>query len=197
MRAVLLIVIALPLLGGCSSSGGRCAANMRELCFQIKRWNFEGDTYPPSIASLGMTNDAKLFVSPGSGHVAGAMTNVEDWTDYIYVSGPNEPCMFDVALLICPPENHGGRYGHVCFGSGDIARLPADRIRAAVKEPWGLRRQADWFHEQHFAERIRSQIPGTYRALYGANPQGGANGRQPFSSDTNRTSAAGASRRSR
>jgi uncharacterized protein YegJ (DUF2314 family) len=33
-------------------------------------------------------------------------------------------------------------------------------------------------------------------ALEGANPQGGANGRQPFSSETNRTSAPAASRRS-
>jgi hypothetical protein len=34
------------------------------------------------------------------------------------------------------------------------------------------------------------------RFLRGPNPQGGANGRQPFSSETNRTSAAAASRRS-
>ncbi len=169
---------------------------MRAACYQIKCWNFNGDTYPPSLASLAATNDARVFVSPSSGHAAQTMSNVQEWTDYIYVRGPNEPCMFDVALLICPPENHGGRYGHVCFGSGEVDRLPADRIRALIREPWGLRQQAGWFYEQHFQEKITAQIPETYRVLYRANPQGGANGRQPFSSETNRTSAAAASRRS-
>jgi hypothetical protein len=48
--------------------------------------------------------------------------------------------------------------------------------------------------------RLREEPAGSlkYRVLsyWKTEPQGGANGRQPFSSDTNRTSAAAASRRS-
>jgi hypothetical protein len=46
------------------------------------------------------------------------------------------------------------------------------------------------------AHRLKSALASVGAAAGGANPPGGANARQPFSSDTNRTSAATASRHS-
>jgi hypothetical protein len=112
--------------------------NMMAVWFEMKYWNFNGASFPPSVASLAQTNQPSLFVCPSSGQMPGSMTNVERWTDYIYLSGTHmdDTMLMDVAVLICPPENHGGQFGHVVWGGGWIQRLPADKIRALIKEPW-------------------------------------------------------------
>jgi len=47
--------------------------------------------------------------------------------------------MLDVAILICPPENHNGEFGHVIFGGGaKMIRLPPEKVRALIKEPWSM-----------------------------------------------------------
>ncbi len=137
------------LLVGCSpttrTSAGRanlCMTNMMAIYWEVRYWNFNGDTFPPSLASLAQTNPPPQFVCPCSGHTPGSMTNVEVWTDYIYLSGTYMDSMLlgDVATLICPPENHGGHFGHVVWGDGVIERLPADKIRALIKAPWCMPR---------------------------------------------------------
>src|SRR5689334_13284122 len=109
---------------------------MRTVCVQLRGWYLAGDDYPPLLSSLINQNpNPAIFVCPATGHAAGRMASVEDWTDYIYVAGPYD-FMADVAVLICPPENHGGKYGHILWGSGVIEELPPDRIKALIKEPW-------------------------------------------------------------
>lgn len=51
--------------------------NMMEVWFEMKYWNFNGDSFPPSLASLAHTNQPGFFVCPSSGHMPGSMTNVE------------------------------------------------------------------------------------------------------------------------
>jgi hypothetical protein len=138
-------VLGLSVILGCSprfpDQGGKanlCMTNMMAVWFEMKYWNFNGDSFPPSLASLAHTNQPGFFVCPSSGRTPGSMTNVELWTDYIYLSGTHmdDTMLLDVATLICPPENHGGKFGHVVWGGGWIQRLPADKIRALIKEPW-------------------------------------------------------------
>ena len=141
----LLAPLSILIILGCSSSqssrnrqANLCMTNMMAIYFEVRYWNFDGDSFPPSLASLADTNAPGYFVCPCSGHAAGSMTNVEDWTDYIYLSGRHmdNTMLLDVATLICPPENHGGQFGHVVWGGGWVERLPAEKIRALIKEPW-------------------------------------------------------------
>jgi hypothetical protein len=144
MRA-LAIALGLSVILGCSprpispsQKADLCTTNMMAIYFEVVCWNYNGDSFPPSLASLAQTNPANYFVCPCSGHAPGSVTNVEDWTDYIYLSGTHmdSTMLLDVATLICPPENHDGQFGHVVWGGGWIERLPADKIRALIKEPW-------------------------------------------------------------
>jgi hypothetical protein len=137
----------LMLLISCTASSRRevtkanlCVTNMTTLWWELTYWNFNGDSFPPSLSSLSATSNPALFVCPGSGHTFGPMTNVEEWTDYVYLSGPHmdSSMLLDTAVLICPPENHDGKFGHVVWGGGNAIRLPAKQVRALIKEPWSM-----------------------------------------------------------
>ena len=65
---------------------------------------------------------------------------------------------------------------------------------AYVSSKNGLR--LDFSEDQLFGVWLERTPLRAEHEIPGANPQGGANGRQPFSSETNRTPAAAASRRS-
>ncbi|MCX6925456.1 MAG: hypothetical protein NT154_19945 [Verrucomicrobia bacterium] len=108
---------------------------MKSIWWRMHDWEGEGDQFP---ASLSVLTDApvSLFVCPNSGRQPGAITDVDAWTDYIYVPSTHDWMRLDLAVLVCPPENHGGKYGHVIFGDGWGERLPAAQVRALIKERW-------------------------------------------------------------
>jgi hypothetical protein len=64
------------------------------------------------------------------------MTNVEQWSDYVYAANVQDMLKVGVAVLICPPENHNGKFGHALYGGGNVMRLPPEQIKALVAEPW-------------------------------------------------------------
>src|SRR6516164_5517117 len=110
MRILTIIPLCLLLAVGCSSRADhepagqdRCTTNMMEVWWELHNWIGDGDRWPPSFASLSDTTNTSIFVCPYTGHKAGSLTNVEEWTDYIYIGGASEG-MCDVALLIWPPE---------------------------------------------------------------------------------------------
>jgi hypothetical protein len=144
MRLLIFTICSAIMLAGCSAERSSvktdaCTTNLTAIWRELKIWDWNGDSLPSSFAQLPLTNNPALFVCPDSGHSVGAMSNVVQWTDYIHVTGPPESMMLDVAVLICPPENHNGEFGHVIFGDGaKMIRLPAEKVRALVKEPWSM-----------------------------------------------------------
>ncbi len=170
------IALGLSLILGCSPhrlSQGRqvnlCMTNMMAICFEVRYWNFNGDSFPPSLGSLAVTNPPSYFVCPCSGHTPGLMTNVEAWTDYIYLSGTHmdSTALLDVATLICPPENHGGQFGHVLWGGGWMERLPADKIRALIKEPWCMPTRARGkIGSEYLRTNTTLHVPERFRNIY-------------------------------
>ena len=138
MRAYAIACACLSVLTGCSSAPpptSGCSTNMMAIWWKMREWEGDGDRFPLSLDVLTDAPPA-LFVCPSSGHHSGALTNVDAWTDYIYVPGAQDWMRLDLAVLICPPENHGGKYGHVVFGGGWVKQLPAAEVRALIKEPW-------------------------------------------------------------
>ena len=79
-----------------------------------------------------------------------------------------------------------------------IAYWPDHNHEATTTNELSWARIGQLLDEAVTSARLMRHPMGDYRVLplLGPNPQGGANGRQPFSSETDRTSAAAASRRS-
>jgi hypothetical protein len=138
MRTAAIILVCVAFVSGCSAgrkpSGDPCAANMIAIWDKMDEWEGDRDRFPASLNSVGST--PQLFVCPSSGHKEGTSTNVDEWTDYIYVPSAQDWMRLDLAILICPPENHDGKYGNVLLGGRVVRRLPAAQVRALIKEPW-------------------------------------------------------------
>jgi hypothetical protein len=146
-----------------------CSTNMMGIFLELlKAVGPSGDKFPPSLASLSYFTNYALFVCPTTGHVPGTMSNVEEWTDYIYVSGGNQGTMCNVALLISPPENHGGKFGYVLWGYDYVVQLPTDQVRALIKEPWCLKIQGQGWDE-FVKPEIKVHIPARFASIYGTN----------------------------
>jgi hypothetical protein len=151
---------------------------MMAIWLKLEAWGSEDGRggFPPSLSVL--TDAApSLFLCPSSGREPGAVTNVDEWTDYIYVPNAEDWMRVDLAVLICPPENHGGKYGHVVFGGGQMRRLPAAQAKALIKEPWCMPTPArksisirSYEGEIPFAEYARTNItvhvPDRFRQIY-------------------------------
>ncbi len=174
MRALVIVFCSL-LFVGCSSfptskpvAGDVCMTNMAVIYRALYDWIGERDRFPPSLISVVNATNTAIFVSPGTGHRPGAASEVESWTDYVYVGNGMEVCMCDVALLISPPENHGGSFGYVVWGCGEVVKLPADQIRALVKQPWCMPTKARCGGFDEFAKpQIQIHMPDRFHLIYG------------------------------
>jgi hypothetical protein len=172
MRVAAITLLGLLLFTGCSQSqsekrGDLCLTNFALIREELRPWTLQANSFPSSFNEFHTTN-LTMFVCPGSGHAAGSMTNVADWTDYIYLDRAehiSQAILIDVAILICPPENHGGKYGHVLFGDQSVRRLPADQIRALIKAPWCMSNQS--IYAEHRAPPFGLRVPPYLRSLYG------------------------------
>jgi len=86
----------------------RCQDHLHNLDVAIVRYQeSHSNTYPTRLSELvGGGVVAHDFVCPGSHSPTGSLTNVDQWTDYIYVAdkrGLHEP---GTPVLLCIPENH-------------------------------------------------------------------------------------------
>ena len=86
-------------------------------------------SYPPDFRGLayhGGKRSAHLYVCTGSGNIKGNMTNVHEWTDYVYVANLTDYDSPDVPIVLCPPENHKGKSGLVLFLDGHVESFYPD-----------------------------------------------------------------------
>lgn len=155
-----------------------CSTNMMQLAVWLRIAMGEGYRYPTTLASLAVCTNYPnfsntLLVCPTTGHVPGAISNVEDWTDYVYVGNGDDGGMCDVALLISPPENHGGKFGYVLWGCGNVTQLDASHVRALIKAPWCLpaRAREDTFVREDGFDKfvkptIKVRIPARFAGIY-------------------------------
>jgi hypothetical protein len=124
---------------GCSSKDVPlehvCSANQREIYSLLREFIGSGDTFPKSLGELsGIATNSTLFVCPATSRKPGEMTNVNEWTDYIYLGNLPEIFSIDVPVLICPPENHGGKVAIACFIDGRIRHISKEEIAAYLEK---------------------------------------------------------------
>lgn len=131
----------------------------------------ESDRFPLSLSGLKATKiDPAWLVCPGTGSTPGSLTNVESWTDFVYVGGGWDGVPFS-AVLISPPENHRGNYGYAIFMCGVVRRFSSAEIAALVKRPWLMASNSDATSIEYLAEGLSVRVPVRYRAKYGTGYQ--------------------------
>ncbi len=140
---VILAILAgmCPCSFSCSKERARrskCTANLSQIGKALKMCSMDhADRFPATF--LELTNYVgsfpKLFICPSSDHRVGAMTNVNEWTDYAYVSGLTEADPSDGVSAFCPPENHDGDGGNVLFVDGSVQWVAASDLVAMTSSP--------------------------------------------------------------
>lgn len=137
--------LLLVLLPGCNSGSRRltgdvaaCRSNLWNIRFALERASWQSLHFPQTLEGVaGFEGDIHNYVCPATHHQPGSITNVSEWTDYIYVGGLTEAQDLRIAMIICPPKNHGGQYGQVAYIDRNIVEtLPAEEINKLIKQPW-------------------------------------------------------------
>ena len=146
--------------------------NLDNLSLLIRYAEGEGDGSPYILQAVAETDLAppglmkpELFVCPATGHKPGAIKSVSEWSDYIYV-GKMADYMIGAALVICPPENHGGKYGYVLFNGVLSSRLPADQVRRLITNPFCMVTNLSEGLIKHSVTNVVIQIPDRLKPYY-------------------------------
>lgn len=118
---------------------------------------------PASLVELGPSANSNLFVCASTGSRPGPMSEVQEWSDYVYVGNVwlTAP---DAVLAISPPENYAGKHGYVLFANAAIRRLPPDEVRNLIKNP--LRLVPSAATRSELAKEITVTVPKRLRAYY-------------------------------
>ena len=91
----------------------------------------------------------------------------ETWADYVYVGGLPDTAERKVAMLICPPENHGGEFGCVVYLDRDVVeQLPANEIRLLIKQPWLYLTNSPYEALERLKREAKVQIPNKFQGIY-------------------------------
>jgi hypothetical protein len=144
-----------------------CLSNLTSVWEGCQRWMGDSAIYPSNLSVLAqpiITNSA-VFVCPATGHKPGSVTNVDQWTDYIYFA--SAPELYDqIPVLICPPENHGGKFGHVIWQGRHTDRLTPAQISGLIREPWNMQAPLSSMALARYQESIVIRIPERVRGIY-------------------------------
>ena len=100
-----------------------CPNNLKQIGLGLKMYagNHKG-RYPDKLVELSryVGHQSSLLFCPISGSKPGPIETVDEWTDYVYVSGLSETNAPDTVLMYCPAKNHRGAGGNVLFADGHV-----------------------------------------------------------------------------
>jgi hypothetical protein len=142
--------------------------NLRQVGMLLNTWALAGDRFPTNFHGLGPSVNSSLFVVPGLSTNPGPIARIEDWTDYIYLGNLMAGPSFDVAMVISPPENHGGDYGFVLYAGGVVKCLPAEAVRKLIKDPFCIDAKRDPGHAANERLACVMNVPQRLKGYYAA-----------------------------
>lgn len=82
-----------------------CTKNLATIRKALQLYAEEYTNYPPDLQRLSYTLEGVL-ICPVSGHKAGTLTNITDWTDYYYIAGLKESDPRECLLAYCNCPKH-------------------------------------------------------------------------------------------
>lgn len=134
---LVLVIVAIIFLGAPGPSAlekaraVRCASNLRQIFFAAYAYrDANTNAAPQSLLNLiDQIPDPEVYICKGTRHKTGALENVMEWTDYVFVSSPGT----NDVLAYCPPENHNGKYGAVVFTNGLVRVYLAEEFANMIR----------------------------------------------------------------
>lgn len=143
-----------------------CASNMMAVWWLLRQWQGDGIDFPRDLSAVVSTTNSAYFLCPGVAREPGPIAAVNDWTDFIYVGGMSSTDP-QVAILLSPPEDHGGNFGIVVWEGGYVSRVTPQEFEKLLKAPWCMatRAQEEGIIGQ-LKKEVTVQVPRRFRQQY-------------------------------
>lgn len=139
-------------------------AHLRELWMAAARKRT--NRFPKEFEAVAQSvPDRSIFLATCDTMRVGSVSNLLEWTDFIYFGGVAEGS--GVPLIISPGENHGGRFAYVVYNDGNLAKVNPDYAARLILQPWVASGNFTERNIKFFKERINVQIPDKFKARYG------------------------------
>ena len=90
-----------------------CMAHLSQIGKAMKMYAMDhNDEYPSSLSALtNYADNPRLYACPGSGTVPGSMATVDQWSDYVLVTGLTERSAGSLVHAYCKVDSHRGVRG--------------------------------------------------------------------------------------
>jgi len=138
LALVLVLAAVLWLILACARREARqssCQRNMHNLDLSLSAYCYPPvSNYPSRLTELAPDKVvANMLLCPAmmfdhvidSNNCGKQLAETDDYIDYIYVADLGPAAPLGIPLLICPPENHGGRGGNVLYTGHSIRWVEA------------------------------------------------------------------------
>lgn len=114
----------------------RCRRHLEEMCRASIMYAGDFDeVYPDSLRRLADYGiDPAVLTCPAANMPPGALSDIDRWSGYTLVTGISTKSHPSSVFVYCPPENHGGRCGHVAFIDGHVETLTKDEFETLLAE---------------------------------------------------------------
>ena len=143
----------------------QCQSNLHQLDLALAAHCYPPvNFYPTNLNELCLNNvSPRLFVCPGSGNEPGDMTNVMEWTDYIYLAGASPATEAGVPIAVCPPENHEDEGSCYLDSDHGVKWVPKEHFNALLVRMYGHAESNNLCVV--VSKRLQDQSKGKYRSL--------------------------------
>jgi hypothetical protein len=127
----------------------------------------QGDEAPKSLSQFpSRLSDGRLFACPEHSEHLGAIEAVDKWTDLIYIGGLRN-YEGEIAMFICPPENHKSTRGYAILAGGRFLELTPPEAKALVAKPWLYAVNLNPADLEVITNHIQINVPPIHKAIYG------------------------------
>ena len=106
-----------------------CVNNLKQIGIVARMYSLDNqEHFPTNFSGISkyIGDCPQVFVCPATGHKAGQMSNVDQWSDYVLVPNRLESDPPDAVLAFSKPGCYPGKGGTVLFVAGHVLWCPLD-----------------------------------------------------------------------
>ena len=133
------MALLLPVICAGRNVHGRssCMNNLSQIGRALSMYSMDhNEQYPHDLQTLAveMKLSPKLFVCPESKHVAGSLSNLNEWTEYVYVSTSSPTNDANTPIVFEGLANHDGKGANILYNDGSVCWLNYPEYRRSIQK---------------------------------------------------------------